>query len=180
MRKTFAKASTAKTLIETLSMLSILITRFSAHVSDPALSPHPLPAIAPLLSHSRPAVRKLAILTLSQYIPVAPPVLRTTVHLVAAIVRQALQQLTSVYNDIIPGVIRAVQRDDDELREGCLQALETLLLRSLTETAPFLSSIVQIRNQFIRYDLNYAGPADGEGEEMADADDDDEDTDLDG
>jgi hypothetical protein len=46
---------------------------------------------------------------------------RTTVHLVAAIVRQALQQLTSVYNDIIPGVIRAVQRDDDELREGCLQ-----------------------------------------------------------
>jgi hypothetical protein len=56
---------------------------------------------------------------------------------------------------------------------------------------------VQIRNQFIRYDLvsfelttlydlipiclqNYAGPADGEGEEMADADDDDEDTDLDG
>ncbi|KAG2745509.1 TIP120-domain-containing protein [Suillus brevipes Sb2] len=190
-----------ETLIETLSTLSILITRFPAHVSDPALSPHPLPAIAPLLSHSRPAVRKRAILTLSQYVPVAPPVLvndllqnhilpflapnanlekqRTTVHLVAAIIRQAPQQLTSVYNDIIPGVVKAVQRDDDELREGCLQALETLLLRSLTEAAPFLSSIVQIGNQFIKYDPNYAGPDDGEDEEMADADDDDEDTDLD-
>jgi cullin-associated NEDD8-dissociated protein 1 len=130
-------------LIETLSTLSILITRFPAHVSDPALSPHPLPAIAPLLSHSRSAVRKRAILTLSQYVPVAPPALvndllqnhilpflapnaniekqRTTVHLVAAIIRQAPQQLTSVYNDIIPGVVNAVQRDDDELREGCLQ-----------------------------------------------------------
>jgi cullin-associated NEDD8-dissociated protein 1 len=32
------------------------------------------------------------------------------------------------------------------------QALETLLLRSLTEAAPFLNSIVQIGNQFIKYD----------------------------
>jgi cullin-associated NEDD8-dissociated protein 1 len=99
--------------------------------------------MAPLLSHPRPAVRKRAILTLSQYVPVAPHVLvndllqnhilpflapsaniekqRTTVHLVAAIIRQAPQQLASVYNDIIPGIVTAVQRDDDELREGCLQ-----------------------------------------------------------
>ncbi|KAG2142690.1 armadillo-type protein [Suillus cothurnatus] len=191
-----------ETLIETLSTLSILITRFPAHVSDPALTPHPLPAIAPLLSHSRPAVRKRAILTLSQYVPVAPPTLvndllqnhilpflspdanlekqRTTVHLVAAIIRQAPQQLTSVYNDIIPGVIKAVQRDDDELREGCLQALETLLLRCLIEATPFLSSIIQIGSQFIKYDPNYAGQDDDEDEEMADADDeDDADADLD-
>ena len=130
-------------MIETLSTLSILITRFPAHVSDPSLTPHPLPAIAPLLSHPRPAVRKRAILTLSQYVPVTPPVLvndllqnhilpflaananlekqRTTVHLVAAIIRQAPQQLAPVYTDIILGVVKAVQRDDDELREGCLQ-----------------------------------------------------------
>ncbi|KAG2741568.1 hypothetical protein P692DRAFT_20880121 [Suillus brevipes Sb2] len=133
MRKTRAKASTA---------------------SSESLSPHPLPAIAPLLSHSRPAVRKRAILTLSQCVPLSPPALandllqnhillflapnaniekqRTTVHLIAAIIRQ---------------------RDDDEAREGCLQALETLLLKSLTEAALFLSSIVQIGNQFIKYDL---------------------------
>jgi len=132
-----------ETLIETLSTLSILITRFPAHVSDPSLTPQPLPATAPLLSHPRPAVRKRAILTLSQYVPVAPRELvddllqihilpflapsanvekqRTTVHLVAAIIRQSPQQLSSVYNDIIPGIVTAVQRDDDELREGCLQ-----------------------------------------------------------
>ncbi|OAX40483.1 TIP120-domain-containing protein [Rhizopogon vinicolor AM-OR11-026] len=186
-----------ETLIETLSTLSILITRFPAHVSDPSLTPHPLPAIAPLLSHSRPAVRKRAILTLSQYVPVAPrelvndllqnhilPILapsaniekqRTTVHLVAAIIRQSPQQLASVYNDIIPGIVTAVQRDDDELREGCLQAFETLVLRSPTEAAPFLNSIVQIGNQFIKYDPNYAGLDDDEDEDMADGDEDDED-----
>lgn len=32
------------------------------------------------------------------------------------------------------------------------QALETLLLRSPTEATPFLSSIVQIGSQFIKYD----------------------------
>jgi len=99
--------------------------------------------MAPLLSHPRPAVRKRAILTLSQYVPIASDVLvddllqnhilpflapsaniekqRTTVHLVAAIIRQAPQQLSSVYNDIIPAIVTAVRRDDDELREGCLQ-----------------------------------------------------------
>jgi cullin-associated NEDD8-dissociated protein 1 len=32
------------------------------------------------------------------------------------------------------------------------QALETLVLRSSAEATPFLSSIVQIGNQFIKYD----------------------------
>ena len=131
------------TLIETLSTLSILITRFPAHFSDPLTKPQPLAAIAPLLTHSRPAVRKRAILTLSQFFPVSPPELcnhllltnvlpnlepnasleqqRTTVNLVTAILRQSPQQLTTSLSQIIPGILRAIQRDDDELREGCLQ-----------------------------------------------------------
>ncbi|KAG2134947.1 armadillo-type protein [Suillus cothurnatus] len=51
-----------------------------------------------------------------------------------------------------------------------LNALETLLLRCLTEAAPFLSSIIQIGSQFIKYDPNYAEQDDDEHEEMADAD----------
>ncbi|EGN92705.1 hypothetical protein SERLA73DRAFT_98928 [Serpula lacrymans var. lacrymans S7.3] len=184
-------------LIETLSILSILIGRFPVHVSGPSLEPQPLTALAPLLSHPRPAVRKRAILTMSQFVPVAQPELfnnllqthvmpflpasaniekqRTTIQLIAAIVRQSPQQLAPVLNDIVPGIVKAVQRDDDELREGCIQALEALLLRTPAEITPFLNSIVQIGNQFIKYDPNYAGGDPDEDEEMADADDDDDD-----
>lgn len=100
--------------------------------------------LTPLLSHPRPAVRKRAIITLSQFIPVSSPELfsellktnvfpllapsatiekqRTTVQLVAAVVRQSAAQIAPVLGGIIPGVLKAVQRDDDELRESCLQA----------------------------------------------------------
>jgi cullin-associated NEDD8-dissociated protein 1 len=132
-----------ETLIETLSILSILISRFPTHVSSPPLYFEPLPVFTPLLSHPRPAVRKRAILTLSQFVPVSSPGLfkdllksdvlpnlgegastdkqRMTVQLVAAVVRQSAGQIASVLGDIVPGILSAVQRDDDELREGCLQ-----------------------------------------------------------
>lgn len=55
-------------------------------------------------------------------------------------------------SEIVPGIVQAVQREDDELREGCLQALETLLLRCPTEVAPYVTSITQAGNQFIKYD----------------------------
>lgn len=42
-------------------------------------------------------------------------------NLVAAIFRQSPQQLTPSLGDIVPGILQAVKRDDDELREGCLQ-----------------------------------------------------------
>lgn len=96
----------------------------------------------------------------------------------------------------MPGILEAIQKDDEELREGSLQALEALALRLPTEVTPYLGEIVQIGLQFIKYDpvsyfcsqqalsftdlsQNYAG-GDDEDEEMADADDDeDDDDDLD-
>lgn len=48
---------------------------------------------------------------------------RMTVHLIAAVVRQSAGQIAGVLGDIVPGILKAVQRDDDELREGCLQVL---------------------------------------------------------
>lgn len=96
----------------------------------------------------------------------------------------------------MPGILKAIQKDDEELREGSLQALEALLLRCPTEITPYLSSITQAGNQFIKYDpvcitprylspfdlnlsiQNYAG-GDDEDEEMADADEDDDDDEAD-
>ncbi|KAF7297547.1 Cullin-associated nedd8-dissociated protein 1 [Mycena kentingensis (nom. inval.)] len=186
-------------LVETLAILSILISRFPAHLSSATLAPQPLVVLPPLLTHARPVVRKRAIVTLAQFVPISQghlftdllsthvfPFLasnanlekqRTTVHLVAAVARTAPTQIAPVLAEIVPGVIKAVQRDDDELREGSLQALEALVLRCPTEITSYLPQIIQAGVQFIKHDPNYAG--DDEDEEMADADDDEEDAELD-
>ncbi|KAF7784838.1 hypothetical protein Agabi119p4_1003 [Agaricus bisporus var. burnettii] len=187
-------------LVETLAILSILISRFPLHVSNSSLDPQPLTVLAPLLSHARPVVRKRSIITLSQFIPISRPALfesllqssvfpnlapsanlerqRTTIQLVAAIARHSPHHISSVLDKLVPGILEAVHKDDEELREGSLQALEALTLRLPTEVTPYLGAIVQVGLQFIKYDPNYAGD-DDEDEEMADADDEDDEDDLD-
>ncbi|EEB96154.1 hypothetical protein MPER_04759, partial [Moniliophthora perniciosa FA553] len=192
MRETYTQAvgASGKPLVETLSILSILITRFPLRLSTTELNPPPLTVLAPLLSHPRPVVRKRAIVTISQFIPITAPELfadllqkyvfpnlapnanvekqRTTVQLVAAVAKNSPAHISPSLNDIVPHILKAAQRDDDELREGCLQALEVLLLRCPSEITSYLPNIIQVGNRFIKYDplRNYA-----EGDEMADADD---------
>lgn len=185
-------------LVETLSILSILITRFPSQIAATDFSPPPLTVLVALLSHPRPVVRKRAIITLSQFIPISQPSLftsllnkdilpfldpnanlekqRTTVQLVAAVTRHSPLNITPVFDNIVTGILKAVERDDDELREGCLQALEALLLRCPAEITPYLGAIVQTGNQHIKYDPNYAG--EDEDEEMADGDDDEDEDDA--
>lgn len=132
-----------ETLIETLSILSILITRFPGYLADPNLQPQPLTVLTPLLSHTRPAVRKRAISTLAQFLPLSQsehftellraillPNLapsagldkqRTTVQLVAAVGRHSPHQIAPYLNDLVPGIIKAISKDDEELRESGLQ-----------------------------------------------------------
>jgi cullin-associated NEDD8-dissociated protein 1 len=131
--------------METLSILSILVTHFPNYVSSLSLSPPPIQTITPLLIHARPAVRKRAIVTLSQFVPLSAPELsaqlvssvinpnlqlsaplekqRTTVNLVAAIARTSPQRLASGLGTIIPGIFRVVDQDDEELREAALQVI---------------------------------------------------------
>lgn len=184
-----------ETLIETLSILSILITRFPVYLADPNLEPQPLVVLTPLLQHTRPAVRKRAIATLAQFLPLTQthhfsellrviilPNLqpsagvdkqRTTVQLVAAVARHSPHQVATVLNDLVPGIIKAISKEDEELRESGLQALDALVLKCPTEITPFLGNVIQCGTQFIKYDPNYAGDDDDEDEEMADDDEDD-------
>ncbi|KZT42868.1 ARM repeat-containing protein [Sistotremastrum suecicum HHB10207 ss-3] len=184
-----------ESLIEVLSILSILITRFPAYLSDPNIQPAPVGAITPLLGHSRPAVRKQAILTLAQFLPTSTPEQfqsllrqsiipglasshleskRTVVQLVAAIARYAPQKIAADLGDVVPGVLKATNQDDAELRESGLRAVETIVLRCPSEITPFLKDIVALGVGLIKYDPNYAGDDDDEDAEMDDADDDDE------
>ncbi|TFK28383.1 TIP120-domain-containing protein [Coprinopsis marcescibilis] len=188
-----------ETLVETLSILSILISRFPNHLSNATWTPQPLRVLPPLLTHARPVVRKRAILTVSQFIPISQRALfddllssivipnlapnanvekqRTIIQLVAAIARHSPSHIAPVLEDIVPGILKAIQKDDEELRESSLQALEALVLRCSSEVTPYQSGIIQAGNQFIKYDPNYAG--DDEDEEMADADDDEDEEELD-
>lgn len=45
----------------------------------------------------------------------------TTVQLVAAIARSSPQQIAPSLPEIVPGILKATQRDNDELREASLQ-----------------------------------------------------------
>ncbi|KAF9560250.1 TIP120-domain-containing protein [Agrocybe pediades] len=189
-------------LVETLSILSILISRFPKNIAGAQYSPPPLQVLAPLLSHPRPVVRKKAITTLSQFIPISSTGLfndllksdvlpnltasanlekqRTTVQLVAAVARNSPTQIAPALGNIVPGILQAVDKSDDELREGALQALEALVLRCPADIDIYLPNIVEIGNKYIKYDPNYAADEDeDDDEEMADPDDDDNEDDED-
>lgn len=161
------------TLIETLMTLSILITRFPGLLASVDAQPPPLTVLAPLLSHSRPAVRKRAIGTLAQFVPVTPPALfqellsqdvlpgiasgaserqQTMVQLVAAVARHSALRIAPVLNEIVPGILKAAKKDEEELRESCLQTLEALVLRCPAEVTPYLSPMIQTASNYIKYD----------------------------
>lgn len=146
--ETLAQSDTPpETLIETLAILSILITRFPAYLAN--VEPQPVPTLTPLLAHSRPAVRKRAITTLAQFLPHAQPqdtaallktvVLpglapsasidkqRTVVQLVAAVARHSPHQIAPTLGEIVPSLLKDVQRDDEELVESCLQVRLSLI-----------------------------------------------------
>ncbi|CEL59964.1 Cullin-associated NEDD8-dissociated protein 1 OS=Dictyostelium discoideum GN=cand1 PE=3 SV=1 [Rhizoctonia solani AG-1 IB] len=174
-------------LIETLATLTILVTRFPSHVPPQ----EPMNVLTPLLLHARPAVRKRATTTIASFVPtlsqtelqefISSTILpglqpsaplekqRTTVHLVAAVARY----LASSLSEVVPSVLKGVDKDDEELREAGLQALELLTLRCPSEITPFLPELISTGTTYIKYDPNYAGD-DDEDEPMEDEDEDED------
>jgi cullin-associated NEDD8-dissociated protein 1 len=122
--------------------------------------------MTPLLTHARPAVRKRAIVTLSQFVPLSSPELsaqllstvinpnlersapldkqRTTVNLVAAIARTSPQRLASGLGAIISGILHVVDLDDEELREGALQVKHLFVLASSGVLIPVFKALESI------------------------------------
>lgn len=60
-------------------------------------------------------------------------------------------------------VQHTVQADeDDELREICLQSLESFVVRCPTEITSYLNEIIKLGLEYIKYDPNYADDDDDE------------------
>ena len=77
---------------------------------------------------------------------------KTTVQLIAAVARQSPSQIAPALDRIIPEILQAVEKDDDDLKEGSLQALEALVLRCSTEVDSYLASVVEVGNKYIKHD----------------------------
>ncbi|KAF8525252.1 armadillo-type protein [Hysterangium stoloniferum] len=191
-----APSTPPETLLETLSILSILISRFPTHMASMNLQPPPVQVMIPLLEHGRPAVRKKAIVTLAQFLPSSSPEVanhllrnvivssldaatpaamqRTTIQLLGAIARFSPQIISSVLGEVVPCILKAASQDDDEQKESSLQALETLVLRCPSEITPFLNQTISIGVTLIKYDPNYAGDDDDEDADMDNGDDEDD------
>lgn len=129
-----------ETVIEMLSILSILLSRFPVYLAD--IHPSPVTTITPLLDHPRIAVRKRAAVVLAQSLPatsqgifdnlvgniVLPSLAsssiekqRMVVLLLGAMGRYSPNQVAAVLSNIVPTILSLSEHDDEELREHCLQ-----------------------------------------------------------
>jgi cullin-associated NEDD8-dissociated protein 1 len=153
--------------------LSILITRFPILISSMQLEPQPLAVLSPLLSHQRPAVRRRTTTTLAQFVPISKPELfanlltsevlpnissgstekqQTMIQVIAAVARVSPGQIAPTLAQIVPGILKGLQKDNEDLQESALQTLEALVLRCPTEIVPFLPQIIQAGTTHIKYD----------------------------
>ncbi|BGP09967.1 hypothetical protein JCM10049v2_005845 [Rhodotorula toruloides] len=191
-------ASSAELVLDSLDLLSDILSRFETTIRTlPAIQSSILKASTPLLSHGRAAVRKRTVSTLAVLVPSAASAdvfdklvtgtvlpalkdsdeeqLRTAVSLVGALARSAPRLIGPKAGELVPLVLKAAERDDNEAKEGVLQCLEGFVLRCPAETGGQLSAIVDKAVELLKYDPNFAGWAgDDEDEEMAGASDDDD------
>lgn len=81
--------------------------------------------------------------------------------------RRSTARLGKHLSDLVPIIISFTKRseEDDEMREICLQTLESFVYRCPTEISLFVPELIQLALEYIKYDPNFAG-------------DDDEDEDL--
>jgi len=171
--------------LEALDILSDLLSRFGALL----ISFHPtiLAALLPQLSSPRQAVRKRTIVALSHLVMSCNQSLysklidhlleglnqktnnnttRTYIQCVAAICRQAGHRFGEHIERVMPLLVHYSSKEDDELREYCLQACEAFVQRCPKEITPHVTTITELCLNYMTYDPNYNyddGDMDGDG-----------------
>lgn len=165
--------------LEALDILSDLLSRFG----DFLVPFHPaiLKALVPQLGSSRQAVRKRTIVALSHLLTLANTnayngvidhlleglekpqnqgAIRTYIQCLASICRQAGHRLCTRIERAMFLLKQYSQRDDDELREFCLQACEAFVLRCPDAIGPHIPMILELCMKYVTYDPNYNYEAD--------------------
>jgi len=78
---------------------------------------------------------------------------------------------------VIPIIANYISKaeEDDELREICLQTLESFVLRCPNEISPFINDITKLALEYVKYDPNFVEDDNEEDEEMEEEEEEDED-----
>ncbi|XP_029103479.1 cullin-associated NEDD8-dissociated protein 2 [Scleropages formosus] len=170
--------------LEALDILSDMLSRLSGTLVSFHASI--LSSLLPLLTSSRLAVRKRAIIALSHLVSSCSSALftqlaehllaelssgqvtsatRTYIQCLATISRQGGHRVGEHLEKIIPLVVKYCSVEDDELREYCFQAFEAFVRRCPKEMSCHISTIVKLCLKYITYDPNYNYDADEEDED---------------
>jgi cullin-associated NEDD8-dissociated protein 1 len=101
-----------------------------------------------------------------------PDQIRSLIQAVTAISQAAGHRLGKYVTTIIPEVLRFVEKSDgdDELKEACFQAFETLVIRCPSDSAAFVENVSSLSLKYIKHDPNYDA-GDDDGDEEADEED---------
>lgn len=150
-------------------------------------------AVLPQLTAGRPATRKRAIGCLGHIAVLVPDSLfvslieflisnieeakkaeniRTLIQAIGAVSTSAGYRLGKYLPQIVPTIVKYCDspkfENDDELRENCFQAFESLVLKCPKDISAFLPDIITLALKYIKHDPNYAEEADEDVEDMED------------
>ncbi|KAI8139309.1 armadillo-type protein [Fennellomyces sp. T-0311] len=182
--------------MDALDILAEVLSRFGSQITV-SQQTKIQGTLLPLLDHGRAAVRKrttVAIgfsvvhLTDTMYTSLINYLfdrlqntknsekLRTLVQCAGVLSRYSTKRLGSYLPKLLPIIVGQSQGadDDDELREICLQSLESFVLRCPTEITPYINEIIELGLTYLKYDPNFAED-DEEDDEMEDQEEEDDD-----
>lgn len=163
--------------LEALDILTDLLNRFGGHLTQ--YHDKIQEALLPQLCSPRLAVRKRSITAISYLLvscnqniltktvnflleELSKPAsqtnvlnIRTYIQCVAAISRQAGHRFGHHLAKLNHLMVHFVDLNDDELREYCIQAMESFVRKCPKEVTEFLPEIIEITLKYLCYDPNY-------------------------
>ncbi|KAJ3020912.1 Cullin-associated NEDD8-dissociated protein 1 [Thoreauomyces humboldtii] len=176
--------------LDVIDILSEVLSRFGqslAQGSDgPALQKAINDALFPLLNHSRASARKRATGAIGHLVSNLPDdlfddlvenilseltqrtgssdydKLRTYIGCLATLSRHNAHRFGQHLDKALPLVFELVQSSDDELRENCLHALDSFVLRCPTEMTPYIAKVTAMSLTYIKHDPNFQYEEDDE------------------
>ncbi|KAI8083963.1 armadillo-type protein [Gilbertella persicaria] len=173
--------------MDTLDALSEMLSRFGSQISV-AQQTKIQAALLPLLSYNRAAVRKRVTIAIGYLVVHTHDELfsqlygylveglrtntvnektRTLVQCAGVLSRSSATRIGKHLTELVPIIIDYTLKadDDDELREICLQTLESFILRCPTEMTSSVQDIMSLCLNYIKYDPNFVEEDDNEENE---------------
>ncbi|KAI8071314.1 armadillo-type protein [Gongronella butleri] len=189
-----------ETQLDVLDILGDVVNRFGTQLTAEQQASIQA-TLLPRLSHARAAIRKRTVMALGHLVAhvndalfdttltfiltglknkqLSGDKLRTLVQCTGVLGRYSGIRLGKHLGQIIPIINTYTEEadEDDELREICLQTLESFVLRCPTDIAPYMDQIITLGLGYLNYDPNFGGMDDDEDDDDEDMDDGDQEDD---